>query len=48
MKIGDNVKYFVNNKECFGTIVWLRESSAIILDENNNKVEIDFSNITVI
>lgn len=48
MKIGDKIKFFVRGKEYFGTILWLKDSSAIILDQDKNKQEINLSDITVI
>jgi len=48
MKIGDKVKFTVWGKEYFGVIFWLKDSSAIILDEDNNKLEINLSEIEIV
>ena len=48
MKIGDKVKFFVWGKEYFGTILWLKDSSAIILDQDKNKQEINLSEIKIV
>ena len=45
MKIGDKVKFNFWGKEYFGIIFWLKDSSAIILDVDNNKIEINLSEI---
>ena len=48
MKIGDKIKFFVWGKEYFGTILWLKDSSAVILDQDNNKREINLSEIIIL
>ena len=48
MKIGDKVTYTVGGVSHYGTIVWLRQFTAIVQNEQGVKNEVDKKDVTVI
>lgn len=48
MKIGDSVTYTVGGLVHYGTIVWLRESTAIVQTEQGTRDEVDREKLAVI
>lgn len=48
MKIGDKVTYTVGSLTHYGTIVWLRQFTAIVKNEQGVKNEVDKKEIKLI
>jgi hypothetical protein len=48
MRIGNKVEFSIWGKKYFGTILWLKDLSAFILDENNKKWEINLSELKLV